>query len=117
IIVTVVLVLLTLKWLDFETHHGQTIEVPDLSKLKIEKVNQKLDKLHLRYEVLDSVNYNPDYPSYSVIEQNPEPGKQVKEGRKIYHKINPSGYQKVEMPNLVRHTKRQVIPTLKSLGF
>src|SRR5699024_9210022 len=29
----------------------------------------------------------------------------------------PSGYQKIEMPNLIRHTLRQTIPTLETLGF
>lgn len=117
VIVTVILGFLTLKWLDSYTHHDEKIEAPNLSKLQLDSVKIKLDKLDLRYVVLDSVNYNPDYPKYSVIEQTPKPGKFVKEGRKIYLKLNPSGYPKIEIPNLYRHTKRQVIPTLRSMGF
>lgn len=117
IVVTVILVFLTMKWLGVNTNHGEAIEVPDLSKMQLEEVDQTLKDLNLQRVVLDSANYNPDFPKYSVIEQTPEAGHQVKEGRKIYLKLNPNGYPKVEMPNLIRHTKRQVIPMLKSLGF
>src|SRR5699024_10318042 len=41
----------------------------------------------------------------------------VKERRTIYLKLNPSGYPMIAMPDLIRNTKRQVIPTLKSMGF
>lgn len=117
IIISVILVFLTLKWLNGKTSHGDTIAVPDLSELSLEKVENQLDELKLRMEVLDSTSYNPDAPKYSVLEQNPEAGKQVKENRKIYVKINPSGFPKVEIPDLIRSTKRQVIPTLESMGF
>lgn len=117
IIVTVILGFLTMKWLGQRTQHGTSIEVPDLSKLQLDEVDEKLAEIKLERVVLDSANYNPDYPKFSVIEQNPEPGKKVKEGRKIYLKLNPNGYPKVEIPNLIRHTKRQVIPMLNSLGF
>lgn len=117
LIVTVALGFLALKWIEASTKHGESIEVPDLSKMQVDEAQDELALQHLRLEVLDSVNYNPDYPRFSVIEQNPVPGKRVKEKRKIYVKINPSGYQKIEIPNLIRHTKRQVIPTLEILGF
>jgi beta-lactam-binding protein with PASTA domain len=41
----------------------------------------------------------------------------VKEDRKIYVTINPSGYRKVALPNIVRRTFRQAKPTLEALGF
>src|SRR5690606_33776257 len=72
----------------------------------------------LRMEILDSANYNPNYPKYSVIEQIPAAGKHVKQNRKIYITLNPSGYRKVEIPtDLVGKTLRQVEPTLKAMGF
>src|SRR5690606_29059402 len=73
--------------------------------------------LDLRYEILDSANYNPDYPRYAVIDQAPAPGSYVKENRKIYLTLNPSGYRKVVVPDLIRRTRRQAEPTLRSLGF
>jgi len=80
-------------------------------------VQQELENADLNYVVIDSSNYNPDYPTYSVIEQNPAAGKFVKEGRKIYLVLNPSGYRKIEIPQLVGRTQRQVEPTLLALGF
>jgi len=77
-VVTIVLAFLTLKWLDYKTHHGERIPVPDLSKMRLDKVEETLADLQLQFVVTDSGNYNPDYPKYSVIEQNPKPGDFVK---------------------------------------
>lgn len=113
----IVLSFLVLWWLRSTTNHGQKIEVPDLSKLTLSAVEGVLDENELRYEILDSANYNPEYPKYSVIEQIPRPGKYVKEDRKIYLTLNPSGYRKVKVPNVVGKTKRQAEPTLLAMGF
>lgn len=112
-----ILIFLTLQWLSITTNHGQGIEVPDLSRLSLDIVEKKLEETDLRYEILDSANYNPDYPKYAVIDQAPEAGKLVKENRKIYLTLNPSGYPEIEIPNLIRRTRRQAEPTLLSLGF
>jgi beta-lactam-binding protein with PASTA domain len=116
-IAVVVIAFLAMKWLDFSTNQDQRIAVPDLARLSLDKVDQQLDELDLRYEILDSANFNPDFPRYSVIEQVPEPGQFVKENRKIYLTLNPSGYRKVMIPDLIRRTRRQAEPTLRSLGF
>ncbi|HET8754266.1 MAG TPA: PASTA domain-containing protein [Salinimicrobium sp.] len=117
-IAIVVIAFITLQWLDFSTNQDQRIEVPDLTQLSLEKVDQKLEELELRREIIDSANYNPEFPPFSVIDQAPRPGKFVKEDRKIYLTLNPSGYRKVEIPaNLIHRTRRQVEPTLRSLGF
>lgn len=114
----VLIVFIILKWLEHSTNQDQRITVPNLARLSLDKVDEQLNELDLRREILDSANYNPDYPPYSVIDQVPLPGKFVKENRKIYLTLNPSGYRKVEIPeNLIRRTRRQVEPTLRSLGF
>lgn len=116
-IVVIVIAFLALKWLDYSTNQDQRIAVPDLSKQSLDVVDDKLAALDLRFEILDSANFNPDFPRYSVIEQVPEPGQFVKENRKIYLTLNPSGYRKVMIPDLIRRTRRQAEPTLRSLGF
>lgn len=117
-IVLVILAFLAMQWLDYSTNQDQRIEVPDLAKMNLDKVEDRLDEMDLDFEILDSANFNPDFPRYSVIDQAPAPGKFVKEDRKIYLTLNPSGYRKVEIPqNLIRKTRRQVEPTLRSLGF
>ena len=114
----VLIVFVLMQWLDFSTNQDERIVVPNLARLSLDKVDDKLDELELRREILDSANYNPDFPPFAVIDQVPLPGKFVKENRKIYLTLNPSGYRKVEIPQgLIRRTRRQVEPTLKSLGF
>lgn len=108
---------LFMHWLTFTTDHGHEITVPNLSKLTEEQVEDKLDELDLDYVLLDSVDFNSDYPKYSVVEQDPLPGAKVKEGRKIYIKINASGFSSVRIPDLIEKTYREAVPTLKALGL
>ncbi|MBB6681167.1 PASTA domain-containing protein [Aequorivita sp. 609] len=117
VVVLIALIFLTLWWLKFTTNHNETTEVPNLAKMSLDKVEEKLDEMSLRYEILDSANYNPDFPRYSVIEQIPKPGKFVKENRKLYLTLNPSGYRKIEVPNILGRTRRQAEPTLLAMGF
>ena len=104
-------------WLTFTTDHGHEITVPNLAKLTEEQVEEKLDDLDLDYVLLDSVDYNSDYPKFSVVEQDPLPGAKVKEGRKVYIKINASGFSSVRIPDLIQKTYREAVPTLKALGL
>lgn len=119
IALSIVLVLgyLFMHWLTFTTDHGNEITVPNLSKLNEEQVEERLDDLDLDYVLLDSVDFNPAYPKHTVVEQDPLAGAKVKKNRKIYIKINSSGFTLVRMPNLVEKTYRQAVPTLKALGL
>src|SRR5690606_30158822 len=117
VVILLVLVVLMLWWLRISTNHNEKIPIPDLSMMTLDRVEAKLAEMDLRYEVLDSANYNPNYPKYSVIEQIPMPGKFVKEDRKLYLVLNPSGYRKIEVPNVVGRTRRQAEPTLLAMGF
>jgi beta-lactam-binding protein with PASTA domain len=113
----VVLIFFLMRWLDATTNHGEFIIVPDLKGKSLETVDIELRDKDLVMEVQDSSNYNPNYPKYSVIEQNPKAGSKVKENRKIYITYNPSGYRKVEVPNIEMRTLRQARPTLEAIGL
>ena len=115
--VIVGMVILFMYWLGFTTNHGQEISVPDLSKLSEEQAEKRLNELDLDYVILDSVDYRKEYPKYSVVEQDPTPGSKVKVNRKVYLKINSSGFTSVKIPDLIEKTLRQAEPTLKSLGL
>ncbi len=115
--VLAILGFVTLQWLDSTTNHDQAIVVPDLSKQTLAEINVLLEEEDLGYEVQDSANFNPEYPRYSVIEQTPIAGSTVKENRKIYVTLNPSGYQKITVPDVVQRTRRQAEPKLIALGF
>ena len=93
--IIVVLAYLFMHWLTFTTEHGQEVTVPDLSKLSEQQVEDKLDELNLEYVFLDSVDYRKEYPKHTVVEQDPVAGSKVKEGRKIYIKVNSSGFTMV----------------------
>jgi len=112
-----VLIFVLMKWLTMITNHNQKIEVPNLEKMSLNNVETKLQELDLNYVVVDSASYNPNYPKKSVIEQSPNVGDFVKENRKIYLTLNPSGYANVEIPNLYGKTKRQAISQLIAIGF
>ena len=117
IAILVVFIYLFMHWLTFTTDHGHEITVPNLAKLTEEQVEDKLNDLDLDYVLLDSTDFNSDYPQFSVVEQDPLPGAKVKEGRKVYIKINPSAYSAVRLPNLLHKTYREVVLTLKALGL
>lgn len=106
-----------IKWLNHSTNHDQRIQVPDLSKLTISEAATVLGELNLRLEVIDSSNYNPDYPPLSIIEQTPESDELVKEKRRIYLKINRSTYKDINIPNILQKTRRNAEVTLKAVGF
>jgi beta-lactam-binding protein with PASTA domain len=118
IIVSIFLIVGLFYWLNYYTNHDEYIEVPDLSKLSVDIVEKKLNDIDLRYEITDSTAYDPNFPPFSVVEQNPKFGQFVKQDRKIYITINPKDYTVVSIPeNIIGKTIRQVEPTLKSLGF
>ncbi len=112
-----ILVFLFFRGLRITTRHHQKIEVPDLSKQTLSEVSTILKELDLRYVVIDSASFNPDYPKKSVIRQNPEVGDIVKQNRKIYLTLNPSGYRSVGIPEFYGKTKRNVETTLRAVGF
>lgn len=116
-VVSVLLVFAVLQWLKSSTHHGDFVEVPDLAKLSVTEMREVLDEADLRYEVVDSANFNPDYPRFSIIEQNPPAGNQVKQNRKIYVTVNPSGYKKITVPDIIQVTRRNATSMLRAVGL
>lgn len=117
LLVSIILVVLSMQWLRSSTNHGEFVAVPDLSKLSVMEMREAIENAGLRYEVLDSANYNPDYPKFSIIEQNPLAGNKVKKNRKIYVTVNPSGYKKVTIPNIIQVTQRNASSMLQAVGL
>ncbi len=113
----ILLSFLAMQWLKKSTHHGEFVEVPDLAKMSVLEMREVIAEANLRYEVLDSANYNPEYPRFSIIEQNPPAGNRVKQNRKIYVTVNPSGYRKVTVPNIIQVTQRNASSMLKAVGL
>jgi beta-lactam-binding protein with PASTA domain len=117
IVAVVVLCFGILWWLKITTNHNKFETVPELKGKTIEVAQMELNDNDLVMEIQDSANYNPKYPKFSVIDQNPQAGAKVKENRKIYLTLNPSDYRKVAVPDLKNQTFRNAKPILKALGF
>src|SRR5688500_1648037 len=58
------------------TNHGESITVPNIEGLHIEKVEEFLARHDLRFEVNDS-SYSSQYPPLTVLKQFPSAGAKV----------------------------------------
>lgn len=117
IAVVAALLYATTKVLDSYTKHGEFIEVPDLNNYSISEAEEMLTEVKLRAMVLDSSEYNPDYPRGAVVDQYPSAGSKVKEDREIKLTVNPRVARKYELPDLIGETKRAAEAKLRSYGF
>lgn len=111
------LIAITLLFLNQFTHHNEYQNVPDLEAVSLELATAALEREGLRYEVLDSTKFNPNYPPLVVLEHLPQAGAAVKTNRKIYLTVNPSGYRNVRIPNIIQITRRNAASTLKAVGL
>lgn len=116
-VAVLVLVFVALQWLKGTTNHGEFVEVPDFSKMSVMEMRKAVEDAGLRYQVLDSSDFNPEYPRFSILDQNPPAGNKVKTNRKIYFTVNPSGYKKVSVPDIVQVTQRNAASMLRAVGL
>lgn len=117
VVAAMVIVFATLQWLKGTTNHAEFVEVPDFSKMSVAEMRKAVEEAGLRYQVLDSSEYNPDYPRFSILAQNPPAGNKVKDNRKIYFTVNPSGYKKVSVPDIIQVTQRNATAMLRAVGL
>lgn len=87
-------------YLPYSTNHGESITVPNIEGLPMEKVQSFLADHDLRMEVNDS-SYSSMYPPLTVLKQFPTAGAKVKENRKIYISVNRRNPPSVPVPDLV----------------
>src|SRR5690606_28834462 len=113
----IVLAYASLQWLKATTNHGEFVEVPDFSKLSVMEMRLAVEQAGLRYQVLDTADYNPDYPKFSSLDPHPPAGNKVKANRKIYFTVNPSGYKTVSVPDIVQVTLRNATSMLRAVGL
>lgn len=104
-------------WLGSYTRHGDNVKVPALARLSYEEAVKKLEMQDLVAEILDTSEFNSNYPRSSIIDQYPLAGSLVKQGRVIKLTINPDKPRKIEMPMMLEKTKRRAIYDLESKGF
>ena len=117
LLATILVAVLALQWLKQSTKHGEFVQVPELTGLTVPEMRRTIEDAGLRYEVVDSANFDPEYPRFSIIDQNPPAGNKVKDNRKIYVTVNPSGYKKVTVPDIVQVTQRNATSMLRAVGL
>jgi len=116
-LIIVVVIFGVLQYLDYATNHGEEIPVPDIRKMNLEKAEEALDAVDLEYVVLDTVDFKADYPPFTIVQQDPLPKVNVKDGRKIYVKLNSAGYSNITVPDIIQKTYRAALPALKTVGL
>ena len=117
VVIFSVIILLSILFLFFYTNQTSKILVPNLIGYEVSEIQEIMDDSKLRYEIIDSSFYNPNFKKNTILEQIPEPSKTVKKNRKIYLTVNPSSYGNVIFPDLIQLTLRNVQSTLSALDL
>ena len=65
-------------------------------------------------EIIDSSKFTPNLPPLSVIDHHPHAGQMVKKNRRIYVTLNPSGYRRISVPNIVQECRNMMDSGLRS---
>ena len=103
--------------LDWYTHHGESIRVPNIEGMRITKAREMMEECGLEIVVTDS-GYNKRLPADCVLTQSPGAGLTVKSGHTIYVTINSSNSPSVAIPDVVDNSSyREAEAKLISLGF
>jgi beta-lactam-binding protein with PASTA domain len=116
LLVTIASFLFLQQWLNGFTRHGESIEVPALLGMKLEKMQSLLEESGLAFEIVDSL-YETGKDPGTVIDQDPAPKSLVKKGRTIYLTVNAAKPPKVKMPDLTDVSQRQAEAILESFGL
>lgn len=103
-------------YLPFTTNHGQTITVPDVTRLSFDEMQNTLSDRSLLYEVSDCTFVVGAQP-LTILQQYPRANAKVKEDRKIYLTVAKRVAPMVAMPALTDLTMMSAELSLKSMGL
>ena len=112
IIVVIMLIFYSLGWY---TRHGSGIPVPQLKGMEIDRAMDLLKEQGFEYKI-DSV-YVLDHAAGSVVEQDPDAGTNVKEGRTIYLTIVTRIPPPVALPDLEPYTYKEAAAIISNYGL
>ena len=113
VVVSIVLVLLVLKFLDIYTRHGDEIDLPDFRNMTIAQIDSAGLTRTFDLSVIDSV-YSDELEGGTVVLQEPPPGTDVKKGRNVYLTTVAYIPEKVPVPDLKYLTLRQALHVLEA---
>ena len=115
-LVDILLLVISYFALSVFTNHGNKETVPSLTGMDVEKATEMLDRRNLKIEIADSSYVEGARPG-SILEQNPEAGSFVKDGRTIYVTIRTYSTKLVKVPMLTDMSSRQSQSILTALGI
>lgn len=86
--------------IDFYTHHGEAISIPDVRHKSFADAERILKDAGLPVVVSDT-GYVKNLPPDCVLEQSPAPGEKVKSGHVIYVTINSAHSPVITIPDVI----------------
>lgn len=105
------------KGMEIYTHHGESVEVPQLVGMQENDAYYKLNQLDLHGVVVDSA-YNKNLPAGAILEQVPTAGRKVKSGREIFLTINTERRPTTALPDIADNSSlREAQAKLSAIGF
>jgi beta-lactam-binding protein with PASTA domain len=117
VLVTIVLALVVWQGMDSYTHHGESIQVPELKGLQMTDAQYRPEQLGLHAMVVDS-SYHKGMAPGCVLDYTPAAGSRVKSGRNIYITINTERTPTVALPDLADNSSlREAQAKLTAMGF
>ncbi len=114
--ILIVVFTITLTSLSSYTNHGESYTVPNLRGIDMEEAKQLLRENKMELILSDSLFVDDAKPG-SVLEQLPQAGHQVKEGRKVFVTICAYSPEQILMPQLTDISYRQAVSIIQSYGL
>lgn len=120
VLITAVFLLLLLvgifRYLKSYTGHGESVTVPPLRGMTWEEAQAFVADKQVSLFVIDSI-FNPEMKPGEVINQTPEAGSKVKEGRRIYLTIRSYLAEEAPLPDVEGISLRNAVSKLQNAGF
>lgn len=117
IVTAFILLFLAFKAMDFYTHHGESVVVPEVKGMSLEQAYKVFKDKGLDCVVTDS-SYVKTMPAGCVLDISPAVGQRVKEGRMIYITINTINVPLRPVPDVADNSSvRQAEAVMLASGF
>ena len=103
--------------IDFYTHHGEKIRVPNIRNKSFADAEKILDNAGLEIAISDT-GYVRALPPDCILEQSIVPGTVVKSGRVVHVVINASSTPTLTIPDVIDNSSyREARTKLEAMGF
>lgn len=103
--------------LEYYTHHGESIVVPNIIHMQYDEAKDKLKELGLQIVVSDT-GYIKTLPPDCILEQSPVNGKRIKSEHVVYVTVNSAGAPTLVVPDIVDNGSfREASAMMAAMGF